>query len=725
MALDFVRSEAPRGDAGVSGAEAAPGLNRGAAFFGSALLGAAAGVQTMLAAILVAPRPYRPDIELTKLGARWFQPDRDMPLYLGGCALSVVLTLGFCWYWRAISDPLGPSHRDGYLRRAGRIQSRIAALIAVSGSAAILIALWLPGGRLFKVIALLLMTAPVAAGLAAALVALRKEDEVEDRHPRPATRRPEVLEAAPRSRFGLVGAIAAVCLVIGVLYVPAWRMVAGLAFYYDLFHHWDFFVTGPALGYLHGGALGTEVYAQYGLAWPLIFAWGRGIIGLDHATFIHVSIIYGCAYFLAYAFLLKWLLRDWSWAVAGTLIAINLSTQLGVDVGRPIWIWPSSTMLRSPMDLWFFLALLLHIQRGRPVWAFCAGLAVGLGLCFEIDTGIYLIGTLAVYLTSRGLLSRRVAGEPYLKGPATWPAIAGFLLAALPILTIASRGTIVQPAFWLGWTESIREYGGGMSALPIANLRGGVIIFFGLMTATYLFFFGRLIAAVVFGEAGRETILGGTLAAYGLATLLQFVNRSATYNLFHVIVPFSTLTIYVAARRLGRPPFAYLAVAVSLVALVINPGWRSYPSLAKWMVKRPATEGPRVSGAVLTIPENLGHGREYSQVTSTLRNLRDRGFSVGILDRMDATYYLGSGCKPGDRYAPLLAGMIWKRQFEGVKERFVGRRFDYVAMRYGGAAKGHLEDDGLSEIAQSLEPDYELESRCGTFGIWRRKDLGR
>jgi hypothetical protein len=723
MTADLVRSETVPGKAGTAGASRGP--DRRPAFFGSALLGAVAGVQSMLAAILVVPPPHRPDIALTKLGLFWFRPDRDMPIYLGGCALSVALILGLCWYWRAISESIGPADRDGYLRRAGRIQSRLAVLVAVSGSAAILIAMRLPWGRLSMWIGLLLMIVPVAAALAAALVDLRKAGEVKDPDPPPAAGWSEEPEVAPRSRFGLLGAIAAACLVIGVLYVPAWRMVAGLAFYSDLFHHWDFFVTGPVLGYLHGGALGTDVYAQYGVAWPLIFAWGRGIIGLDHATFIHVAVLYGCAYFMAYAFLLHRVLRSWSWAIAGTLMAINLSTQIGVEVGRPIWIWPSSTMLRSPMDLWFFVALLLHLQRGRPVWAFCAGLAVGLGLCFEIDTGIYLIGTLAVYLVSRGLLSSRVAGEPYLKGSATWPAIAGFLLAALPILAIASRGTIVQPAFWLGWTESIREYGGGMSALPIAGLRWVVIVFFGLMAAAYLFFFGRLIAAVVFGEAGRETILGGTLAAYGLATLIQFVNRSATYNLFHVIVPFSTLIIDAAARRLSRPAFGHLALAGSLVALVINPGWRSYPSLARWMVERPAADGPRVSGAVLTIPESFPAGREYAELTATLRNLRDRGFSVGILDRTDATYYLGSGCKPADRYVPLLAGMIWKWQFEGVKERFVGRRFDFVAMRYGSAAKGHLGDEELSEIARRIEPDYVLESRCGSFGIWRRKDLGR
>jgi hypothetical protein len=280
------------------------------------------GVQTMLAMILVVPRPQHPDMALmTRLGSGFFQPDRDIPIYLGGCALSVVLTLGLCGYWRAIMDSIKPLHRIGYLRRAGRIQSRVAAFVAVFGAAAIGVARWLPHGLISKWNVLLILIAPVAAALVAALTLLRKNGEVDDSLP--ASGNSEDPWVGPRPRISLLGAIAAVCLVIGVLYIPAWRMMAG------------------------------------------------------------------------------------------------------------------------------------------------------------------------------------------------------------------------------------------------------------------------------------------------------------------------------------------------------------------------------------------------------------------ILDGADATYYLGSGCKPSDRYIPILAGMIWKRQFEGVRDRFLGHRFDFVAMRCGDAAKGHAGDEDLSEIARRIEPDYELDSRCGSFGIWRRKDLDR
>ena len=60
----------------------------------------------------------------------------------------------------------------------------------------------------------------------------------------------------------------------------------------------------PAIGYLHGGALGTDVFAQYGVGWPTLHAALDSCWQLSYAHVFQVSLIYGCLYFIGiYVFL--------------------------------------------------------------------------------------------------------------------------------------------------------------------------------------------------------------------------------------------------------------------------------------------------------------------------------------------------------------------------------------------------------------------------------------
>jgi hypothetical protein len=94
--------------------------DRSPASFGSALLGAVVGVQSMMAMILVVPRPLRPDIAFTtKLGSNLFQPDWDLPIYPGNCALSVVLTLSSVPRCRQDARCAESSMRSRLIQRTG------------------------------------------------------------------------------------------------------------------------------------------------------------------------------------------------------------------------------------------------------------------------------------------------------------------------------------------------------------------------------------------------------------------------------------------------------------------------------------------------------------------------------------------------------------------------------------------------------------------------------
>jgi hypothetical protein len=67
--------------------------------------------------------------------------------------------------------------------------------------------------------------------------------------------------------------------------------------------------------------------------------------------------------------LLLWLcFRRVVWAAIGVALAIDWQLFSGVSHHNLIWLTPSSTMMRHPLDVWFFLALVLHQQTGHRAW---------------------------------------------------------------------------------------------------------------------------------------------------------------------------------------------------------------------------------------------------------------------------------------------------------------------------------------------------------------------
>ena len=79
------------------------------------------------------------------------------------------------------------------------------------------------------------------------------------------------------------------------------------------------------------------------------------------------------------------------------ILTITLHLFNGGDRDSIIWSFPSSTLLRHPMDVWFFIAALRYVRSRRKLWAVLAGVAVGLAIFFETDTGLYLTVTFGAF----------------------------------------------------------------------------------------------------------------------------------------------------------------------------------------------------------------------------------------------------------------------------------------------------------------------------------------
>ena len=374
-------------------AEGPSPLLQRAGLFSAVLVGVSAGLQlTLIGLILIGPmKDLGARDQLTQLGAALFAPEYDLPIYVAGCALTVGLGIlaGGLWTRWARRLQLG-------LAQAGIRHCLAYALVlqlSLSAFSMAVFMLLLFGryseyrqyrppttgiveiGALFVPALALLLCVPVD------LRRLRREvrreaSQTPSSPPQKGTGTSQAsvfdggkrvwLGASPLlqrtarwqgvGRAGLDWAIPA--LIIGVLYIPAslWSFVAGQCAAENLLH-WSFFIMNPAVAYASGQALGTEAYTQYGAGWPLLFGSLDSVLPLAFANIIGASVIYACAYYIGVYIFLRLALSNAAWAAAGTLASLLLQVFNGIDLNSSPWICPSSTCLRHPIDIWFFIAL--------------------------------------------------------------------------------------------------------------------------------------------------------------------------------------------------------------------------------------------------------------------------------------------------------------------------------------------------------------------------------
>ncbi len=221
-------------------------------------------------------------------------------------------------------------------------------------------------------------------------------------------------------------------LVAAFLAIPDISLLSGNLFRGERCHHWEYYALGPALQVRAGRALGSEAYSQYGVAFPLFLAGIDPIVPLRFDNLLRWSVGFGCVYFTGLALLLRVLLRDRLWAAIGTLVAVNLQCFRGV-IGPVIWVFPSSSVLRYGLDVWFFLALCLHIRTRNRGWVAVCGAVNGLAILWEMDTGIYLLGVSVLYSIASAVQPRCPLSERVYEKGAERPFCVAAAVSAAPV----------------------------------------------------------------------------------------------------------------------------------------------------------------------------------------------------------------------------------------------------------------------------------------------------
>ena len=273
-----------------------------------------------------------------------------------------------------------------------------------------------------------------------------------------------------------------------------------------------------------------------------------------------------------------------------------------------------------------------------------------------------------------------------------------------------------------------------IGALPIAELPDAPLIFFMMMVTSYLAAIVYAAVRSLHGSASRNVVLLATLAAYGLALLLMFVNRSHPYNLCHAAIPFAVFVTALIAqgnaaleRRLPRSVLPYALLGGLVVLLLTKAEFQRYPSFFASVFAHPPSSGillrsnpPDLAGLP---PDYAGLAREFQQVSSTIQTLAPDGKRVAILDFNDTLLYNAANACPWSRYASLFHMALTQQSLDGIRNDLIAHAPLYVVIRGQNATRPAKWEFVWAPLYAVVTNRYSLDQTVSSYEIWRSKQL--
>jgi hypothetical protein len=712
------------------------------------------GVEIMLSTFWICGRArVSPETlaALTQDGVRLFKPEYDLHLYITGCMLTCCIFIGLEWLQRRLppcgqTTPVTSSvdQQDGSVQRRWSRIVLCVILFSLHLCQLIVIRKLFTGdeGAITPLASATLFVVP----LLSSCMVIFGWHLPHFKCPLWVESKPKTALLSPHGILHRWPDLVIPLLVIAVTYIPGHSNLAQRIFIQDFFHHWDFYAMGPTLAFHHGRALGTDFYTQYGVGWPLLYHTLAQFAPISYGKMIQVAVIYGCIYFIGVYVLLVLLLKSRVWAAVGLCLAITLQLFSGVGAGT-LWTYPSSTILRSPLDVWFFICILLHVRSTHGNWLRLAAALAGAAIAFGTDTGIYLSATFAAYLLYVQSLPRTYETSIRRQIQLALQAATITLSVFLPMLWIAGRGTLLQRDFWAGWLESLIAFGGGFGALPIASVDPLGLLLFALALVLYLSMIGATLVALPRRDNTPDDVVLACLGTYGLATLLLFVGRSHPYNLFHVSIPFSIIAVATLVRWSNSwrppkylpttecagkptvPPLNHLlpwgALAVTTMLMLTNRSFLRYPGMAQTLLLGPPPAELRLSKELMSACDMPANTQKtvsmFDAVIGRMKEAVASGATVAVLDGSDTIFYLASNIAPWPRYSPIFPA-LYTRTAVARFVREVAERGPEVVVICANPAHGGSYDcpDVWRAAHEAIATHYRLDSTEGIFEFWRR-----
>lgn len=741
-------------------------------------LSAAMGIQFLLTALLVVKPPDRRVDELSYWGEFLVFPEWDILFYVGAIAFTLLVGLALVRRWnRRLRCGAGPPPEGLVVR-----QSVLQLTVSLAGTSIFLlmflqarvhppysleVTLRRGGVRFttrlvegdFPTSLYLTLAIVTAITLGAALAARTGSN----RRGKPGSITRYLSSAgsvdnAPtrRSAWDLVVPAA----IVALIYVTAWRQVAGRVFLEETLLHWDYFAMGPGLAFRHGLALGTEVHSAYGVGWPLVFSALSEWIPLSFGRMIQIASIYACMYLMGvYGFLRLNVRRPVS-AALGTGLAV-LPMFLGLE-GLIIWRVPNVSMMRWPMDIWCLIALAAYCRTRSRAWGVVAGGILGLAVLFVTDTGMELtaaFGFFWVCMLANGPDRARRFRDLIASGTTGLVVLAGGL-------AVAGRGNIFNATFARGWLEAPLEFGGGFGMLPVATTpKPWIIVCLSSLFILYLVQAGYTLNRALHNRMRPFDLVNGSLALYGLMVLVKFMGHSADLIFPRLLTPAAIILTILLDRgtlHVGKffnrapsdsprarivPVLATTAAGLALLFLLARPQVQTvdnlpYPNLVSARVREPRPDGLcliREPRDLCGMPESLAQtAGQFQAIVERLQSFKREGKTFGVIDETGSLFYAAADVAPFGRYSRPFTATHTKRLLRALGASWDRNPPDFILTRLpippgspelaqwsnfgGGPIPNTHYSDTWDELFKVVHRRYRLEAEMYPFQIWRLTD---
>jgi hypothetical protein len=450
--------------------------------------------------------------------------------------------------------------------------------------------------------------------------------------------------------------------------------------------------------------------------------------------------VFGCVHHVGLYALLRVAVGSRSLAAGGTLavLATSFFSPLLADQGElaTIWQWPSLSVLRSPLDVWLFMALLLHARKPTLGRAVAAGTIAGLALWFETDTGIFVVGTLLVYGVCRAVATECGGSLPRAEG-SPGVAVAATTAAALLVLAIglgvASQGTILtRPGeFFSGWiggvaNSSARGVGAVHFALFLRDHAAWLPVALAILGAA-LFAVCDTMVRLLSGRATPNTVVSGCLGLFALGRLTLFVWRTVPIRLSLAAIPVGVLLVLVLSRWMAQlrdrrfaPAIPAALLATAALLLLASPTFRHYPNV--WFFARGAAPTDGIAlfperREVAGLPPNLRPVvRSIRGVVEEVRSLDE---PVAVLDPIKTLVYVEAGKPPWRGDASLFLNTWTRADQRALVEDLDRRGPPHVIFR--SVPSSPAVADTWAVLQEAIEARYVPARKLGIFVRWDRK----
>ncbi len=536
-----------------------------------------------------------------------------------------------------------------------------------------------------------------------------------------------------------------------VLLLPKdWHALSGYYFFNDdMLHHMNFFVVTPYVNVMHGKVLALEAYSQYGLGWPTLFSYLFSIESASYALFFLSFILITIVYLGTFYGLLRLVTGNYVLALTGLLLWYAL---VSMKHGHPFWGGPQALPARYPFDAVIMISAYAFLRSGRHHYSLIISCLLGMALFWITDTGVFIVvavGAMSVLQLVNAVQAKTVRWESYKQGVLLHGAV--FFLTLLSLLFIATQGALFKLAFWRGWLGGLLDSGGGLGygSIPFVLTGFGGLLLFCLLMFLYMTPVIRAGHRALSGTlSARETFLA-LVGIYGLELMLTFVSQSretdALQKYMHPAI-ILVLSYYAYGWRMKRLDFLpsrrflldgvalglplvlaiYAAMSISgdkgLLPLQDNL-WES-----QHVHRAGNTYSPKAKLELRSLTELNQQGMDdLVPLFDTVMDSTSQGkeASIAVLSLLDGTLYLATGARPClDQ--PYLYSILTTEGREAVLTEILDEQPVLVVLQVGvlpqltDSLLGALEDSSRY-FQENLGRRYRLKERIVSHEVWELK----